>query len=649
MTESNEEVSAKKALKDFKWAYEYRKRWLESAKEDFEFTLGKQWETDDVVELDKQGVMALTINKIRPSIWLLTGLESQNRTDWAAFPEGSEDSLVAEISTRLLKSVAKNSGVNYKISQEFEDSLTCGEGWLEPYIDYTYDLLNGDMKFKKLDYNQIFPDPCFREYDLSDARFVNKVTWSLTKDELIGLYPDSESKINKIQDGRLNLDTIGDGSLGGVDVQRKGYKDADGGLSGEYEGEATYDLLEHYYKRMAAVYHVLDKKLGKVIVTPNKEEADKYAEGAMKDDGRDVTVRVVKRMVPEIWVCAVVGGEEIERKRAWSYPSWKGYPFIPNFCYWAQVPLDRQNRDLLIQGVTRGMKDLNRQYNKRKTQELRHLNQSTNSGWLSEENVWVNKDEVKDFGASSGVLLEYRSGRTPPQKIIPTPLSQGHAQLAVENTQDLKEASGINADLLAMQEGGQASGRAISLRQRQGLVMVQKVFDNLSQTKWILGKFILSQLAQVFDLESAARVLGEAFVTENFSRPVMSPMMNPMGGGPLVGPDGQPMMGPQVDPMTGQPRMEIDQERLVQTLTTVLQDSGLGKYDVAVGESATNETVKYANYTTLLDMASKGVPIPPDVLVEESQISNASKQKIKASIEQQMASIKAQPKGGEQK
>jgi hypothetical protein len=627
---------AAEVLKDFKRAYEYRKKWLEAAKRDFEFTLGKQWETEDVSALESQGVMALTINKIRPSIWLLTGLESQNRTDWAAFPEGAEDSLVAEVATRLLKSVAKNSGVNYKISQAFEDALTCGEGWLEPYIDYTYDLLNGDMKFKKLDYNQVFPDPCFKEYDLSDAEFVDKVTWDLTEDQLVGLYPDAEKKIREIQDGRLNVDNLDVAGVGGVSVQRKGYRDATGGVAGEYE-QKTYDLLEHYYKKQIAVYHVLDRKLGKVIVTPSKEEADKYAEGASKEGDGVHSVRVVKRMVPEIWVCAIVGGEEIDRKRASSYPEWKTYPFIPNFCYWSQTPLDRESRHLAVQGVSRGMIDLNLQYNKRKTQELRHLNQSTNSGWLSEENSWVNEDEVKKFGAASGVLLKYKAGRTPPQKIMPTPLSQGHTQLAAENTQDLKESSGINADLLAMQEGGQASGRAISLRQRQGLVMVQKVFDNLSQTKWILGKYILSQLSKVFDLESAARVLGEAFIMENFSKPVLAPMPGPMG---------QPVMAPQVDPMTGQPQMEIDKEKLIQTLTKVLQDTGLGKYDVAVGESATNETVKYANYTTLLDMASKGVPIPPDVLVEESQISNASKQKIKAAIEQQSQLPAPPPKGG---
>ena len=72
-------------------------------------------------------------------------------------------------------------------------------------------------------------------------------------------------------------------------------------------------------------------------------------------------------------------------------------------------------------------------------------------------------------------------------------------------------------------------------------------------------------------------MLGEAFITENFSRPAMAP---------VPGPDGQPVMGPKINPMTGQPQMEIDPERLLQTLTKVLEDTSLGKYDIAVGESA---------------------------------------------------------------
>jgi hypothetical protein len=43
---------------------------------------------------------------------------------------------------------------------------------------------------------------------------------------------------------------------------------------------------------------------------------------------------------------------------------------------------------------------------------------------------------------------------------------------------------------------------------------------------------------------------------------------------------------------------------------------------------------------TLMEMAGKGIPIPPDVLVEESLLSPGQKEKIIASIEQQNMAAK---------
>jgi hypothetical protein len=206
----------------------------------------------------------------------------------------------------------------------------------------------------------------------------------------------------------------------------------------------------------------------------------------------------------------------------------------------------------------------------------------------------------------------------------------------------MKESSGINAEQLAM-ESGERSGRAIALRQKQGLVMVQKYFDNYSRTKKLTYKFILSQLPQVFDVERAVRVLGDAFLQEHFSVPVMGPMVDAATGQPAIDPmTGQPVMGPQIDPNTGQPMMQIDQQVVVTTINEVLNDVELGNYDVAIGESAQNETVRLANFMTLTEMQQAGVPIPPDVFVEESSISSASKKKIMAAI-QQMQTAGARP------
>ena len=197
-TKKNENDIVKQVYKDLKYAVSNKRKLLVSQKEDFEFALGKQWKDEDMLALEKIGVLALTINKIHPIMQLLLGIESQNRTDYRAYPEGEEDSLTADIVTLLLKNAMKRSEGNYKISDVFEDGLTCGEGYLEPYIDNTWDLLTGQLKFKKWMNDEIYPDPDSREYDLSDARYIFKLVRGLTKDQVIDLFPDKENIIKKI-------------------------------------------------------------------------------------------------------------------------------------------------------------------------------------------------------------------------------------------------------------------------------------------------------------------------------------------------------------------------------------------------------------------------------------------------------------------
>ena len=643
---TTEDQKESKALQDFRFAYEHKRKWLDEAETDYEFAMGKQWEDEDVEKLAAKGVLALTINKIYPNIQLLVGIESQNRTDAKAFPIGKEDDVKGDIVTALLKDVNRNAGLDYKHSEQFEDGLICGEGWLEPYLDYSDHPLFAKMKFRTADYNQFYPDPNAKEYDFSDGQFMDKVSFGLTEDQILMLYPELKDKLGNIT-GKLSLDTALGNSIWATitsAVDRVMYKNSSNADSPEQIEEPTYDLLEHYYKKYVLKYWVASYQHG-LKEAASKEEAENYVkmENAMLPAGVQPAV-VIKRTVYEIWCCTYVGNEKVSEDKAWYFPRWKGWPGVPYRAKWKKVPLRGDNFEILTQGITRGMKSIQMEFNKRRTQELRILNTSANSGWLTAKDSWVDPDKVEKFGSTPGVNLEYDpTAGPPPQRLEPVQLSQGHAQLAAEHSEDMKTESGINAEQLAM-ESGERSGRAIALRQKQGLVMVQKYFDNLSQTKKIMAKFVLSQLAQVYDVERAVRVLGDAFIQEHFSVPVMGPMIGP-DGMPMVDPAGQPVMGPQIDPMTGQPQMQVDQNAVVMTFNQVLNDADLGLYDVAIGESAQNDTVRYANYLTLTEMAGAGIPIPPDVLVEESGISASSKQKILAAIQNaQAAGMVAPPK-----
>jgi len=156
------------------------------------------------------------------------------------------------------------------------------------------------------------------------------------------------------------------------------------------------------------------------------------------------------------------------------------------------------------------------------------------------------------------------------------------------------------------------------LRQRQGLVMIQRMLDNFGYTQRILGRFLLSQLGELYTIETATRVAGQHFITKTFGVPVMTQTE-----------EGEQM--PQTD-AAGEMVLQVDNEAVGAVFNEVLNDTSIGKYDVAIGEVANSETVKYSNYLLLTELVEKGFPIPPDVLIDESQLSQGSKEKIKRAI-----------------
>ena len=602
-------------LSDLKRAKSVKRDWLDEAEEDFAFAVGKQWRDEDKLKLERAGVPALTINKIQPNIFMISGYQRQNRPDIVAYPEGDEDSLSAEVVTRLIHNAVKVSDANHKSSEQFEDGVICGEGWIEPYIDYSSDLVNGELRVKKCNPLNIFVDPASTEYDLSDAEYIIKVSPGLTKNQVLKLFPDKKKLIEKIGNRTLSINSGDNTKIQALDYPH--VNDPGGTGTGEdYNKEDCYDLVEYQYKKYVSKYIVADKQIGDMKEAKDLDEAQLYVDQKNTISG-EVVAKVIHRIVPEIWYCSLVGDTVVDEFISPFYPKWKGYSLIPFYAHRITVPI-KDGNEFRVQGIVRSLKDPQRELNKRRSQELRILNSTANSGWLAEQDTWVKKSDVEKYGSTPGVTLEYKSGKMKPERITPAPLSQGHAQLAQENTQDMKEISGINSDLLAMNKTD-ASGRAIYLRQQQGIVMLQRILDNFSLTTKLLGRFILSQLGEIYTVERAVKVCGTAFIKDNFSKPVMQP--SPV--------DGQ--LAPVLD-ATGQMQMEVDEEGVMALFNTVLNDIEIAKYDVTVDETNASPTVKYGNYLMLAEMAGKGMPIPPDVLVDESMIGESSKQKIKKAI-----------------
>lgn len=603
-------ITAKQILKDFERSVRHFAPLHKAMETDYEFALGKQWKDADKSTLESRGVKALTINKIKPIIKLLTGIERQSKSDFIAFPEGTEDGIIADIVTALLKNIVKLSKAERKLSEQFKRGCIGGVDYIEPYVDYSNDLIHGELRLRNVNPMCVFPDPDAEEYDLSDGRYICKFSPNLSKDQLLELYPTKESEIKKLASGKINIDQLGDEVR---HVQGTDYPALTEAKDNNPEIEQGFDLIEYQYKSLVNKYYIIDRAAGMVQEAGSKEAAEDYAQ-------QYPDVKIIAKKVPEIRVASYVGGDVLIDEVLWSYPRWKSFSLFPFFAEWLTIKID--DRSLAIQGIVRSLIDLQEEYNKRRTQELSHLNSSVNSGIMFAKGALSDqeKEKIKKHGSSPGITIEYNGDFGKPERIPPAPLSQAHAQLAMENAQDLKEASGVNPDLLANTDAGQ-SGRAILLKQKQGLVMTQEVLDNYQDTKKLLGKFLLSQLGEIYTVETAVKVLGEDFLKKHqeFQKPSVDEFGNP------------------VLDENGQLKVEQDRDAIGQIFNKVLNDADLGKYDVSIGEGAYSETVRISNYLTLTDMASKGLPIPPDVLISESMLPAGTKQRITASLERAQA------------
>lgn len=615
-------ITAEEIKKNFKLARLADSKWMKEAREDLKFRLGEQWTDEEKETLREQGRPAMTFNIIQPIILLASGYQRQSRSAIRAFPNGGEDAVKSEVATALIKHACNKSKLENKMSLQFEAGIEIGKGFLEPYIDYTEDLVYGRLQWRFRNPFAVKFDPNCTEYDLSDCEYMIYEDY-FTKSKLGRMFPQHKSKILQIQVAKEPLEeeypAIGD--LGELGIKKTSESsegtydnvygmDEEAPEDSEELGEEVLHYIEHQYKKYITKYLAADATRGKMQLFDDKDKAQEYLDQLRAQDPispevivnlqlQDPTFtgeekqKVIERVYPEIWVAIMVEDEVIEDMQSSHYPQWKGFSLLPYFSHYS--PLARmalQRNDLAYQGIVRSLKDPQREKNKRRSQMLHHLNTSANSGWLSVQGAWVDPDKVETLGSTAGVQLEYKKGVEKPERIAPVSLSQGHLIMEEAAEQDIKTISGINADMLAMDDKT-TSGRAIALRQNQGFLMLKRIFDNFSWTQEIVGRYILTQLGKLYSVETAMLVLGAEFIVKNKVTP--------------------------------------------QIVDEVLNSADLGDYDVTIGEGQDSPTMRYSNYMLLSELMEKGAPIPFDVLLEYSDLPDAAKKSVIASIQRQQA------------
>lgn len=568
----------------FKQAVDHGSEWRKLAREEYDFVRGKQWSEDDKAALTEKGRPALTINKIRPHLNILSGYQRVNRYEVNFEPRTSDDFESCELRKGVTKYIMDNCDYNDVESAVFMDGIIGGIGWFHVFYDWDYTAMEGEIDIERVSPFDIYTDPEARKPDYSDGKFLCRAKW-VDKDELCDIYPehtdDILSEFRRYDMDEKEADMVGTEPLWYNRDLKK------------------VRLIECWYKE--------------------REMETRYmmADGTISDVPPPIpTVIASPFQVPvdKVRLAVIMGDIKLEEMDS---PYQHGFfPFVPFTLYHygeGDVPC----------GVVRDVKDPQREINKKRSQILHILNTQGNSGLITETTAMTEEQQerYRKYGSKPGAIIEVNDGTLAGgriREIQPSAPPVGLIQSAQESEADIPKITGINESMLGI-SSPQQSGRAIELNQRQAVTNIAPFFDNLRKSKRAI-------VQQLWGYKGHKGLIPQYYTEEKVFR--------------IVGKHGQEEF------VTVNQQVQMQDPQTGQLITTVLNDLSQGNYDVIISDTPYSVSQRQGQFWALVDAVSKlGLPanIIFDKLIELSDIPDKQEIIQRLQAQQQQANAPQEP------
>jgi hypothetical protein len=294
----------------------------------------------------------------------------------------------------------------------------------------------------------------------------------------------------------------------------------------------------------------------------------------------------------DVWHLAVFTGKGELYNAESPYTDVDGKP--ENAIILMSAYVDRENRRY---GLVRDMIPQQDEINKRRSKLLHSLNVRQTMGAKGAVDVAKVKRELSMPDGHVEWDTAYQEGGQAPFQLIPqTDQIQGQFALLQEAKAEI-DMLGPNASLLGQLEG-QQSGRAIMAQQQAGLAELAPIYDSLRDWTERVYRALWARIKQFWDAPRWIRIteVNEAPQFIGINVPQMT------------------MMGPQIVNSVA----ELD-------------------VDIIVDQAPDYATLRAEQFEKLAEMAAQGYPIPPEAIIEASDLRNKKKllEGIKASQEAQ--------------
>lgn len=442
----------------------------------------EQWTETERELIEELGHVPSTINVVATTINWLLGTERRGRTDYKILPRRKEGGASAEKKSQLLKYIADVNRSEFAWSRAFADAMKAGVGWVECGVQADDE---GEPIYERYEsWRNILHDSAAQEFDLSDARFLFRFKW-MDVDTAAAFFADKAEMISQSSENAVDVarDAIYDPSQTHEDY-------LDGYGSGTHSGRL--ELSERKRVRMIEAWVKLPVKEKRIKGGDFRGEIyDEYSAGHTEEieAGR---AEVVERVTSRVFVVIFTSNGIVWHSR--SPYRHNQLPFTPIWAY-------RRASNQLPYGVVRGLRDLQRDVNKRHAHALFLLVSQT---IIMDEGAVRDVDALEEEINRPTSIIEKRPGYHL-ELGKDKELSPAHLDFMSRSINLIQATSGVTDESLG-RETNATSGRAVIARQEQGALSTAPLFDNLRFARQVAGEKMVSLMEQFMEEKKQFRI-----------------------------------------------------------------------------------------------------------------------------------------------
>lgn len=441
-----------------------------------------QWTAEELAVLEARGQAPIVFNLIQTTINWVLGSQRRATVDYKILPRRKEGLETAQRKDELLRHLRDENHTNDQNALAFADAVKVGIGWLETGEG---DPTDGPIVFDRHESwrNMLWDSRCTR-MDLSDARYVTRSKW-LDLDTASALWPGRAGLLDISRESRIMLSGLSDYADEAMDSVEDDSRSSSGFTSGGYDLRQRIRVIEMWFRRPVKVQVMRGGQF-------QGELFDPWSEGHWWELESGAASLITRPR--EVMHVALMTEKGLLEVRQSPYRH-NRFPFTPIWGY-------RRGRDGMPYGMIRGLRDIQRDLNKRASKALHHL--STVRVHV-EEGAVDDIEELRNEAGRPDAVILHRPGKPAPVVENGADVAQAHINLMQIDAQMIQQVGGVTDENLGRKTNA-TSGKAITARQDQGALATSMFFDNLRFALSLHGEKKLVNIEQFYTDRQTFRI-----------------------------------------------------------------------------------------------------------------------------------------------